>query len=181
MVIQAYQWIKLNHVVQQVTLALCLVVMASSGNLLGSQKQESSGWLDAMKQKFNTTGLASIAYVRKQTLKKLNEVIPNFAQNLRTTKKTLEIALHYLTTIMKKLDIPENMSLDEVNAAIAHIEAAINKLEEQKRRQHSINPQDIDSMSAEQVKAAVRSGALRATDLTSAQIEKFYGPAEEVN
>ena len=70
---------------------------------------------------------------RTKTLHILNQIIPNFSQQIRTTKKTLETSLQYITTIIDTLEIPENMSLAEAALQVKYLENEIKKLEDKKR------------------------------------------------
>lgn len=89
---------------------------------------------------------------------KLNQVIPNFEQNIRTTKKSLETSLHYINTIMEKLKIPEQKTLAEAQFQVKHLEEEIKKLKEKRDTEAAKPP--LNQMSPEQIRAEVMSASI---------------------
>lgn len=111
---------------------------------------------------------------------KLNQVIPNFEQNIRATKKALEASLQYVNSIIEKLEIPEKMSLPEAELQVKHLENEIKKLEDQRNVRQKATTK-LGSMTPEQIREEVKLGKIAPSDLTDKQIEEAYGIAEEAN
>lgn len=174
-----------NHsesVMQKIT--LCLLVLGCLQTLVSgdqtSTRQASPGFFQSLTSDLTPREIASVAALKAQTLKILNSRIPNFAQQVRTTKKSLETSLQYINKIIATLGIADTMSPDEAQAHSIYLEGEIRKLEEQKRLAQSAQT-NLNSLTTEQIRQGIKSGQIVPEVLTNKQIEEAYGTTEEVN
>ena len=177
-----YTSMHMEHVVQKIMVSL-LVISCSQTLVSGDQtptRQASPGFFQSLTSDLTPREIASVAALKAQTLKILNSRIPNFAQQVRTTKKSLETSLQYINKIIATLGIADTMSVDEAEAHSKYLENEIKKLEEQKRLAQSAET-NLTSLTTEQIRQEIQSGQIVPADLTNKQIEEAYGTAEEVN
>lgn len=73
----------------------------------------SAGW--------EATKAATTPFLRRQTLKMLNMIIPNSEQQIRTVDDALTRSSSYVTKLRKALAIPEKPSVEELDAQIANL------------------------------------------------------------
>lgn len=163
-------------------ITLCLLVLGCLQTLVSgdqtSTRQASPGFFQSLTSDLTPREIASVAALKAQTLKILNSRIPNFAQQVRTTKKSLETSLQYINKLIDTLGITDRMSLDEAQAHSVYLEGEIKKLEEQKRITQSAQT-NLNSLTTEQIREAIRLGQIVPADLTEKQIEEAYGTTEK--
>lgn len=83
----------------------------------------SAGW--------QATKAATTPFLRRQTLKILNMVMPNSEQQIRTIDNALKTSSSYVKTIREALAIPENPSVEELDAQIANLRKELAALKAQ--------------------------------------------------
>lgn len=120
-------------------ITLFLLILGFSRALVSSDqtvaKQPWPGLWKTLTSNLTQNEIASVAALKAQTLKTLNSLVPNFAQQVRITKKSLETSLEYINKIIGTLGIAEKMTPTEVQDHSLYLENQIKKLEEQKRIQ----------------------------------------------